>query len=182
MSYQKSQNKDTYAWAQHTRFGSISIIWALPKNNPQILRIFLSDPKISAKEKQMKSFPNARSRKYPALEPLLKKINRSVTGTNVRFSPSDLRLHLCSPFQRKVLSAVRRIPRGQVSTYQHIAKKIGAPRSPRAVGTALARNPFPLIIPCHRVIRSDRALGDYQGSLELKKALLKLEGAYPFPK
>jgi len=82
----------------------------------------------------------------------------------------------CSKFQQKVLRAVYAIPRGKVSTYQLIAKQIGQPKAARAVGRALASNPFLLIIPCHRVIRSDGALGGYQGGLKMKRALLKKEG------
>lgn len=84
----------------------------------------------------------------------------------------------CSVFQRKVLLAVSTIPRGEVRTYQSIAKQIGKPKSARAVGRALATNPLPLIIPCHRVICSDGKLGGYQGGLKMKKALLRKEGSY----
>ncbi len=86
------------------------------------------------------------------------------------------RFDLCSVFQQQVLRAVSAIPRGKVRTYQFIAKQIGKPKAARAVGRALATNPFPLIIPCHRVIRSDGKLGGYQGGLKMKKALLRKEG------
>ena len=82
----------------------------------------------------------------------------------------------CSPFQRKVLLTTYIIPRGSTETYASIAKKIGNPKSTRAVGTALAKNPFPILIPCHRVIRSDGKIGNYQGGTEKKRALLKKEG------
>ena len=88
-------------------------------------------------------------------------------------------LEHCSKFQQKVLRAVSAIPRGKVSTYQRIAKQIGQPKAARAVARALANNPFPLIIPCHRVICSDGALGGYQGGLKMKRALLEKEGALP---
>jgi methylated-DNA-[protein]-cysteine S-methyltransferase len=63
-----------------------------------------------------------------------------------------------------------------VSTYQRIAQYLGNPRGARAVGTALATNPFPIIIPCHRAIRSDGTLGGYQGGLPMKRVLLEMEG------
>lgn len=93
-----------------------------------------------------------------------------------RFSgPIDLP-HL-TPFQRKVLRKVRTIPAGQVRSYRWVAKAIGVERAVRAVGTALARNPVPLLIPCHRVIRSDGRLGEYSaGGPSVKARLLTFEG------
>lgn len=69
-----------------------------------------------------------------------------------------------------------KIPSGKVSTYSRIASKLGNSSAARAVGNALARNPFPLVIPCHRAIRSDGSLGGYAGGIDMKKKLLELEG------
>ncbi len=82
------------------------------------------------------------------------------------------------PFQRRVLEEIRRIPRGQVSTYAEIARRIGQPKAVRAVGQALRRNPIPIVVPCHRVISSDGSLGGYGGEMrsQRKVQLLKLEG------
>jgi len=99
-----------------------------------------------------------------------------LTGKGIRFSLKIVRLDLCSRFQQKVLVAEHGIPRGSVSTYQRIAKHLGNANGARAVGTALATNPFPIIIPCHRAIRSDGTPGGYQGGLQMKRALLKMEG------
>jgi methylated-DNA-[protein]-cysteine S-methyltransferase len=82
-------------------------------------------------------------------------------------------------FQRRVLEAACRIPFGETRTYAWIARRIGHPRAARAVGTALARNPVPLIVPCHRVLRSDGALGGYALGLDMKKRLLTLERTTP---
>jgi methylated-DNA-[protein]-cysteine S-methyltransferase len=83
------------------------------------------------------------------------------------------------PFQRRVLQATAKIPYGKVRSYGDIADLIGAPRAQRAVGTACARNPVPLLIPCHRVVRGDGTLGRYgMGGTERKRALLLAEG-YP---
>ena len=68
------------------------------------------------------------------------------------------------------------IPRGRVSTYKRIAAHLGSPTGARAVGNALAGNPFPIIIPCHRAVRSDMSLGGYQGGLSMKRRLLEMEG------
>ena len=70
----------------------------------------------------------------------------------------------------------RRLPFGHVETYAGIARKIGKPGATRAVGNALGRNPIPVIVPCHRVIRSDATIGGYTGGLEIKHRLLAIEG------
>lgn len=81
-------------------------------------------------------------------------------------------------FYREVLDLARLIPRGKVTTYGAIAKALGRPRAQRAVGNALSINPFPIIIPCHRVVRADLSLGGYSGVLgsDKKESLLRREG------
>lgn len=78
-------------------------------------------------------------------------------------------------FAAKVYRAVLGIPLGQVRSYKWVAKKCGSPASSRAVGTALKRNPYPLIIPCHRVVKSNRQAGGYNLGRRQKKLLLFLE-------
>ena len=84
---------------------------------------------------------------------------------------------LAGAFQRRVLEATREIPFGETRPYAWVARAIGQPKAYRAVGNALARNPIPIIIPCHRVIASDGSLGGYGGGLALKQKLLQLESA-----
>ncbi len=81
-------------------------------------------------------------------------------------------------FQLKVWNYIKKIPYGTVKTYSEVAKKIGKPYSYRAVANAIGKNPFPPLIPCHRVIRSDGSLGGYsgKGGSRTKKMLLKKEG------
>jgi methylated-DNA-[protein]-cysteine S-methyltransferase len=79
------------------------------------------------------------------------------------------------PFHEKVLAAARRIPYGRTATYGELAARAGSPRAARAVGQAMARNPVPLIIPCHRVVASGGGLGGFGGGLDLKRRLLDLE-------
>ncbi len=76
-------------------------------------------------------------------------------------------------YQRRVWSVVASIPCGETRSYSWVAERAGG--SPRAVGQALARNPFPLIIPCHRVVGKDGSLTGYAGGLELKRRLLEME-------
>ena len=84
--------------------------------------------------------------------------------------------HTLTKFQWQVLKTTLAIPLGETRSYKWIAQQIGSPKSVRAVGQALRRNPYPLIIPCHRVIKSDGTLGGYAGRYGSQKArLLKLE-------
>ncbi|NHK32558.1 MAG: MGMT family protein [Asgard group archaeon] len=82
----------------------------------------------------------------------------------------------CYDIQKKVLLAEYNIPRGWVSTYKRIANHIGIMKGARVVGNSLAKNPFPIFIPCHRAIKSSGELGGYQGGLVMKKTLLEIEG------
>ena len=107
--------------------------------------------------------------------PLLGLLNDYFRGVPVRFGvPLSLRGH--SPFERLVWTAARRIPYGEVRTYGWIASKIGKPGAARAVGGALGRNPFALVVPCHRVVGLDGKLAGFGAGLEWKRALLNLEG------
>lgn len=151
-------------------FGALVIFWSIYKKKPKILRIVLSgNPGL---------FTNSIPFSHPKIKALAHKITAFLNGKDIRFSLNMLRLDLCSVFQQNVLAAASAIPRGRVSTYQLLAKQMGKPNAARAVGMALAANPFPLIIPCHRVIRSDGALGGYQGGLKMKQALLRMEAGY----
>ena len=80
------------------------------------------------------------------------------------------------PFQRAVLEAVRSVPFGRVVPYAELARRIRRPKASRAVGNALGANPIAVVVPCHRVVRSDGSLGGYTGGAEIKKHLLALEG------
>ena len=96
------------------------------------------------------------------------------TGTRRRF---DLPLDraLSTGFREKVQRVLPRIDYGSTRSYKEIAELVGSPRAVRAVGTACANNPLPIVVPCHRVLRTDGALGGYVGGLDAKTALLTLE-------
>ena len=78
-------------------------------------------------------------------------------------------------FTKKVYKVVLTIPLGEVRTYKWVARKVGRPKAYRAVGQILKNNPYPLIIPCHRIIESNGRLGGYVFGKKLKRALLNLE-------
>ena len=88
-----------------------------------------------------------------------------------------LDLNGLTALQRSVLHATAAIPYGSVRTYGQVAAAIDRPRACRFVGTALAKNPFPILIPCHRVIRSDGSLGQFGGGPDLKRKLIEREAA-----
>jgi methylated-DNA-[protein]-cysteine S-methyltransferase len=94
--------------------------------------------------------------------------------------PVDLRL-MQAPFRRSVLEELRLVPRGKTVSYGELAARAGNPKAARAVGTACARNPIPIVVPCHRVLPGTGALGNYGGGPERKRALLELEGVLPTP-
>jgi methylated-DNA-[protein]-cysteine S-methyltransferase len=96
-----------------------------------------------------------------------------------RRSAFDLALdfHLSHGFRRTVLSHLTDIAYGRTASYRAIAAAAGNPKAVRAVGTACATNPLPLVVPCHRVVRSDGSIGQYLGGADVKKALLDMEAA-----
>jgi methylated-DNA-[protein]-cysteine S-methyltransferase len=83
---------------------------------------------------------------------------------------------LTTGFRSKVQHAIARIPYGQTRTYTEMARSAGNERAVRAAGTACGTNPIPIVVPCHRVLRTGGALGGYGGGLPMKQALLKFEG------
>jgi methylated-DNA-[protein]-cysteine S-methyltransferase len=83
---------------------------------------------------------------------------------------------LSGDFRRKVLRAISRIPYGQTRSYTQMATSAGNKRAVRAAGTACGSNPIPIVVPCHRVLRTSGALGGYGGGLPMKEGLLRLEG------
>jgi len=80
-------------------------------------------------------------------------------------------------FQRRVWAITRAIPRGQTRTYGQIARQAGSPGAARAVGQSMARNPWPIVVPCHRVLGSDGSLTGFGGGVDMKRRMLEMEGA-----
>ena len=80
-----------------------------------------------------------------------------------------------SEFERLVWNTLREVPYGETRTYKWLADRIGRPRSCRAVGNALGKNPIPIIFPCHRIIESDGSLGGYSSGTDIKRRLIEME-------
>lgn len=124
------------------------------------------------------------ARQTPAITGLLKDLKRYFNGEKVDFHTRAryiADLIGASNFERAVYKTLMAIPYGRVRTYQWVAQKAGSPGASRAVGNALAKNPLPIIIPCHRVIKSNGSLGNFSaiGGRKLKKKLLDLENTVP---
>jgi methylated-DNA-[protein]-cysteine S-methyltransferase len=169
--------EDSSFCIRSTPFGLIAVLWSFFKSQPKILRIVLSSPDMSAEQRLSHLFSDSVSNSVHAIDVIVDDIEKFLKGHEITFSLDTIRLDLCSGFQQRVLSVDHGIPRGKVSTYGRIAVHLGNPNGVRAVGNALANNPFPIVIPCHRVIRSDGSLGGYQGGLKMKRALLlEMEG------
>jgi len=172
----KIETAQSFYCFRKTPFGPVAFLWSVYRGQPKILRVLLSKSGGSSKQLVKTSFSDFISSSCPEVDVVADQIVAFLTGDNIRFSLDIARLALCSKFQQKVLRAEHGIPRGRVSTYQRIARYLGNANGARAVGTALANNPFPIIIPCHRAIRSDGTLGGYQGGPEMKRSLLEMEG------
>lgn len=110
------------------------------------------------------------------LDPVLRELDEYFEGRRTTFDvPVDLRL--ARGFRREVVAALPGIAYGTTASYAQVAATLGRPGAVRAVGTACARNPVPLLVPCHRVVRSDGTSGRYAGGPAAKQALLDLERA-----
>ncbi len=108
---------------------------------------------------------------------LRQKLLDYLAGQIPDFSDIPLDLPPGPPFWRRVWDRCARIPYGETATYLGLAKEVGSPRAFRAVGSAMAANPIPIIIPCHRVVGSDGSLTGFGGGLDQKKRLLAMEAA-----
>jgi O-6-methylguanine DNA methyltransferase len=120
------------------------------------------------------TFPTQGARIGELLQQATEELAGYLTGARTFFTvPVDL--SRLPAFDREALQIAARIPYGQVKSYKWIAEQMGAPLAARAVGKAMAGNPIPLIVPCHRVVRTDGGLGGYSFGLVRKEALLGLE-------
>lgn len=159
-----------------TRFGKAVILWETRSDKPMVRQILISKPGQPAETTLEEQFPDSVPSTCGLIDDLAGRIAAFLEGADVRFALEHVQLDICPPFQRRVLLAEYGIPRGSVSTYGRMAAHLGVGGGARAVGNGLATNPFPIVIPCHRAIRSDATLGGYQGGFAMKRALLEQEG------
>ena len=119
---------------------------------------------------------NGATQSPPLLEDLMERLRAYFGGYEAAF-PDSLDLSGATSFQREVWGKTRLIPYGETRSYAWVAEQIRRPGAARAVGQALARNPLPVIIPCHRVLTIDGKLGGFSGGVEIKRQLLFLEAS-----
>jgi len=155
--------------------GEVGLVRRRQGGRALVRRIFLPRRGVSTGKRIGEAFPDAVPEKAEK-GGIGMQIRAFLAGEAVDFAFAELDLETVAGFTRRVLLADREIPRGSVMTYGGLAAKLGHPGGARAVGNAMAVNPFPLIIPCHRVIHSGGGLGGFGGGLPMKKALLTLEG------
>jgi len=157
-------------------FGPLGIVWHEADDKAIVRRVILPSLASPLEARITTMFSGGQQGSHPAIRDLGRRMQAFLEGEPVVFALDAVALGSCSTFQQRVLVAEHGIPRGWVSTYGLIAAHLGFQGASRAVGSALAHNPFPLIIPCHRAIRSGGDLGGYQGGLDMKRRLLKMEG------
>lgn len=168
-----TKSGNLYYLFKNTIFGDVTLVW---KDVPEVkvTRILLPAHR-GILDSQYSNTPLSTN---DEIENLAKDIADFFKGEAKQFDLDIIDLAQCLVFQRRVLIAEYGIPRGWISTYSRIAKHLGHPRAVRAVGRALATNPFPIVIPCHRAVSGNGCIGGYQGGLMMKKKLLELEGIH----
>lgn len=168
-----------------TRFGSILVVWQA-EETPILSRIYLPRNDGALDSQAHADFPMLEQ--WNDRQPFPDLISRATEALRAaaESKPAQFPFELLRPglqhlnsFSQTILSLEASIPFGHVSTYLELAKASGKPSAFRAVASALSHNPFPLLIPCHRVISSNGSLAGYQGGLEMKRFLLEREGV-PF--
>ena len=156
-----------------TDIGSITIFYIEDTEGIELRRIVL--PYQNEPDQSEESFRYSLMIRSDLIK-LIEGIRQYLMGKKISFEIDIESLKGFTPFQRGVLKICHEIPWGELRSYGDIAREMGRPKAYRAVGNTLSINPFPIIIPCHRVIRSDGGIGGFQGSVYLKRRLLEIEG------
>jgi methylated-DNA-[protein]-cysteine S-methyltransferase len=151
------------------------MVAATPKG---LVRVGLPNEEVEEVLARLARDVSPRVLEFPArLDEARRELDEYFEGRRDRFELT-LDWRLSHPgFYRRVLRATARVPFGEVITYAEAAQRAGNPRAFRAAGTALGSNPIPIVVPCHRVIRAGGEIGNYGGGPQMKRFLLKLEGA-----
>lgn len=158
-----------------TPLGEMALAWEnRGSGRTKIVRILL--PRKNPLRQMREFLPGAVEGTDQSVSAFARRIARYLSGEDIVLPIDLLDLEGLNDFQRQVLLAEYEIPRGKTTSYARLAARSGFPGAARAAGTALATNPFPIVIPCHRSVRADGALGGYGGGLPMKRTLLEMEG------
>jgi methylated-DNA-[protein]-cysteine S-methyltransferase len=158
-----------------TKLGFAAIAW----NDAGVTRFNLPGPKETATNRLAGATP---AEPPPHIAAVVEQARRYFAGERIGFEGVGLDLSGADPFRRAIYQALRKVGFGQTVTYGELAKRVGAnePQAAQDVGVAMARNPVPLIIPCHRVLAAGGKLGGFSapGRTETKEKMLALEGVF----
>jgi len=159
-----------------TVLGTCAIAWS-PRG---ISRIVLPEATRARTERRMRALLGGGVEAKPprSVADAARRVARHVAGRPQSFGDVELDMSGNAPFSRKVYRALRRVPAGKTVTYAELAKSAGSPGAARAVGRAMAKNPFPIVVPCHRVLAASGKVGGFSafGGAKTKRRLLSCEG------
>lgn len=152
-----------------TQIGNLGLV----RDDDSFLRVYLPNEEIS-KQILQKKHPNENIiEDKSGFEDVINQLGEYFDGKRKYFKiKTKMKI---SPFYKKALAEVAKVPYGVTASYSQIAHRLNNPKAARAVGSANARNPLPIIIPCHRIIANNGKLGGYAGGLTMKKYLLEFE-------
>jgi methylated-DNA-[protein]-cysteine S-methyltransferase len=164
-----------------TPIGRCGIAW----DGDTVEGVQLPEPRVADTRRRLQErFRDAReSTPPPAIRGAIDRILASMRGEADDLIDVALDLGALPPFRRKVFEVVRRIPAGETMSYGDVAAAVGSPGAARAVGQALGRNPYPIVIPCHRVLAAGGRIGGFTatGGVSVKERMLAAEGVTPRP-
>ncbi|MFX1265322.1 MAG: methylated-DNA--[protein]-cysteine S-methyltransferase [Promethearchaeota archaeon] len=158
-----------------TDFGHMGVVYWTRGGISRATRIFLPGPETRIRTRIRHDSPNAMEAHGDEVSELIRHIQHFFQGSREHIPMDFVDMNVCTDFQLGVLLAERQIPYGKTASYTWLANRAGT-RGVRAVGNALATNPFPIVVPCHRAIKSNQTIGKYQGGFEMKRRILEFEG------
>ncbi len=158
-----------------TDCGAVAIIWKAVNGKRKIKKIMISIPTATVEQRVAVNYPDVVPGLCEETRQLSEKIKKYCKGHHVDFSLETLDLSDIPEFRERVYRKLFETRRGETLSYGELAALAGYYGAARAVGTAMKNNPFPFIIPCHRVIKADGSYGKFFGAEDLKKRLIEEE-------
>ncbi len=158
-----------------TDFGHLGVVYWTRDSVSKVIRIFLPDTESQLRTEIGILAPSASESVGDEVSELIQDIQSFFQGSQEPIPTDFIDTTVCTEFQLKVLLAERQIPHGKTASYAWLANRART-KAVRAVGNSLANNPFPIVVPCHRAVRSDRTIGKYQGGPGMKRRILAFEG------